>query len=92
MLSNTQTAFLFFPFRQSQNIVGADVVKTAQGDQMADGQLVGGALVTGVHGLGGAQDLGHLPLGHIMVFPQVPDSFYIGILYRWSSSYQMVQL
>ena len=61
MLSNAQTAFLFFSFCQPQNIVGADVVKPAQGDQMADGQLVGGALVTGVHGLGSPQIIGSSP-------------------------------
>ena len=47
---------------------------------MADGQLVGAALVAGVHGLGGAEDIGDLLLGFVVVFAEVAEAF--GVVHR----------
>ena len=65
--------------RGVEKVVGGDVVEPAEGHQMPDGQLVGAPLVTGVHGLGGAQDLGHLGLGQVVVLPQPPELFLNGL-------------
>ena len=47
---------------------------------MADGELVGAALVAGIHGLGGAQDVGDLLLGLVVVFAEVAEAF--GVVHK----------
>src|SRR5699024_4320360 len=74
---------------QPQDIVRADAIVPAQGDQVPDGQLVGAPLVAGVHGLGCAQHLGDLPLGLVAVLPQVADT--LDILHALSSPFHTGQ-
>ena len=64
----------------AEDVVGGDAVVAAKGQQMADGQLVGAALVAGVHGLGGAEDFGDLLLGFIVVFTEVAEAF--GVVHK----------
>lgn len=47
---------------------------------MADGQLVGSPLVAGVHGLGGAEDIGDLLLGFIVILAEVAEAF--GVVHK----------
>lgn len=47
----------------------------AQRHKMPDGHFVCSPLVAGVHGLGGAQNLGNLGLGQVVVLPQSPHFF-----------------
>ena len=61
------------------------MVEGTEGQEVPDGKLVGGAFVAGVHGLGGAQKLGDLFLGIVVVFPEVSDSFHVGHLFHKNS-------
>ena len=39
---------------------------------MSDWHLIGTAFIAGIHGLGCAQDICHLGLGKVIVFPETP--------------------
>lgn len=51
------------------------MIKPAQRDQMVNGQFIGPAFIARVHGLGCAQNVGHLLLGQTGVFTQITHDF-----------------
>ena len=69
--------FLSRVWGKPQEIIRSNMIKPAQRDQMANGQLVSAALIPGVHRLRGAQHVGHLLLGQTGVLPQITHVFAI---------------
>ena len=62
--------FLFL-IAASQKIVHRNTVIVCQNKQMAQGQLIGAALIAGVHGLRRTQYIGNLLLRFVVILPQV---------------------
>jgi hypothetical protein len=62
---------------QPEKIVGADMIIAAQGNQVADGQLVFPVFITGIYLLRCAEVLDYLFLGQIPVFPKLAYDVYI---------------
>ena len=58
-----------------EKIVRGYIVKSAEGDQMAEGHFVGAPFIAGVHCLGCTQYFGDLRLGQIVVFPKSTQLF-----------------
>ena len=56
----------------AENVSGGDVVVFAEGQEMVERQLVRAALVAGVHGLAGVEDVRDLLLGFVRVFAEIP--------------------
>ena len=57
-----------------EKIVGRYVVKLAKSNQVADGHFIGTAFISGIHGLGGAENRGNLRLGEVVVLAK-PTEF-----------------
>ena len=58
---------------QPQNVICRHVVILAQGNEMAQRQLIGAALIAGIHGLGGPQNGRNLGLCQIGVWLVLTD-------------------
>ena len=54
---------------RAKKIVGRYIIVPAQSHQMPDGHLVSAPFVTGIHGLGSAQNVRDLDLRQIIVLP-----------------------
>ena len=64
-------------FFQSENVIRADLVVSAQSDKMVYRELVCAALIARVHSLRGAEKVCYFFLRFITVFAQVAYAFYI---------------
>ena len=53
---------------QSENVIRADLVVSAQSDKMVYRELVCAALVARVHSLRGAEHVGNFLLGFVVIF------------------------
>lgn len=58
-----------------QKIVGRHIVKTAKGDEVVNGHLIGASLIPGIHGLRGTENLSYLLLSQVIVLPKSPQFF-----------------
>ena len=72
-----RVSFLFIHrlvVRPTEDIVGGDLVKVGENKEMFHGNSLKAALVAGIDGLTGVEELGNLRLVHIHVFAQVSQS------------------
>ena len=70
-------AFLFAELAGGcvQQKIGGYIIEFAKGNQMMKGNFVGAPLITGIHGLRGAEYFCNLLLGQIIVFTKTSDFF-----------------
>lgn len=58
----------------AEDIVGRDLVKVGENEEMFHGNGLKSALVAGIDGLTGVEELGYLSLVHIHILAQVSQS------------------
>lgn len=67
------------PLSPAQQVVGSNVVKVSQCDEMLQGQITFSRFISAVYALVDSKDSGHLPLCQVAVLSQIAETWQIHI-------------